>query len=202
MNNLITSMNKAEINQNNQEKVIDSILEGTERMARIPYVKRLLFCWWKWRNLSRNTLPPQLDLKNDHVDASRSRNDLINAGACDFEMFRLDRIINKRNLSRNTLPPQLDLKNDHVDASRSRNDLINAGACDFEMFRLDRIINKLEPSLKEAVYAFYGHRSLRGVIHAADELGICKRTMIRRLCRIDQAIAEALDELRNKEESC
>lgn len=155
MNNLIKSMNKAEINQNNQEKVIDSILEGTERMARIPYVKRLLFCWWKWRNLSRNTLPPQLDLKNDHVDASRSRNDLINAGACDFEMFRLD-----------------------------------------------RIINKLEPSLKEAVYAFYGHRSLRGVIHAADELGICKRTMIRRLCRADQAIAEALDELRNKEESC
>lgn len=155
MNNSITSMNKAEINQHNQEKVIDSILEGTERMARIPYVKRLLFCWWKWRNLSRNTLPPQLDLKNDHVDASRSRNDLINAGACDFEMFRLD-----------------------------------------------RIINKLEPSLKEAVYAFYGHRSLRGVIHAADELGICKRTMIRRLCRVDQAIAEALDELRNKEESC
>ncbi|WP_300875232.1 hypothetical protein [uncultured Parasutterella sp.] len=155
MNNSITSMNKAEIKQHNQEKVIDSILEGTERMARIPYVKRLLFCWWKWRNLSRNTLPPQLDLKNDHVDASRSRNDLINAGACDFEMFRLD-----------------------------------------------RIINKLEPSLKEAVYAFYGHRSLRGVIHAADELGICKRTMIRRLCRVDQAIAEALDELRNKEESC
>lgn len=155
MNNSITSMNKAEINQHNQEKVIDSILEGTERMARIPYVKRLLFCWWKWRNLSRNTLPPQLDLKNDHVDASRSRNDLINAGACDFEMFRLD-----------------------------------------------RIINRLEPSLKEAVYAFYGHRSLRGVIHAADELGICKRTMIRRLCRVDQAIAEALDELRNKEESC
>lgn len=148
-------MNKAEINQHNQEKMIDSILEGKERMARIPYVKRLLFRWWKWRNLSRNTLPPQLDLKNDHVDASRSRNDLINAGACDFEMFRLD-----------------------------------------------RIINKLEPSLKEAVYAFYGHRSLRGVIHAADELGICKRTMIRRLCRVDQAIAEALDELRNKEESC
>lgn len=145
-------MNKAEINPNNQEKVI---LKGSERMARIPYVKRLLFCWWKWRNCCRSTLPPQLDLKNDHVDASRSRNDLINAGACDFEMFRLD-----------------------------------------------RIINKLEPSLKEAVYAFYGHRSLRGVIHAADELGICKRTMIRRLCRVDQAIAEALDELRNKEESC
>lgn len=38
-------MNKAEINQHNQEKVIDSILEGKERMARIPYVKRLLFRW-------------------------------------------------------------------------------------------------------------------------------------------------------------
>lgn len=148
-------MNKT-IEQTNEQSLnnfFDDI--GTAPMTRIPYVKRLLFCWWKWRNLSRNTLPPQLDLKNDHVDASRSRNDLINAGACDFEMFRLD-----------------------------------------------RIINKLEPSLKEAVYAFYGHRSLRGVIHAADELGICKRTMIRRLCRVDQAIAEALDELRNKEESC
>lgn len=148
-------MNKAEINQHNQEKVIDSILEGTERMARIPYVKRLLFCWWKWRNLSRNNLPPQLDLKNDHVDASRSRNDLINAGACDFEMFRLD-----------------------------------------------RIINKLEPSLKEAVYAFYGHRGLRGLIHAADELGITKGSMSRRLSRADRAIAEALDEITNKEKSC
>ncbi|WP_370830275.1 hypothetical protein [Parasutterella sp.] len=155
MNNSITSMNKAEINQHNQEKVIDSILEGKERMARIPYVKRLLFRWWKWRNLSRNTLPPQLDLKNDHVDASRSRNDLINAGACDFEMFRLD-----------------------------------------------RIINKLEPSLKEAVYAFYGHRGLRGLIHAADELGITKSSMSRRLSCADRAIAEALDELRNKEKSC
>lgn len=155
MNNSITSMNKAEINQHNQEKVIDLILEGKERMARIPYVKRLLFRWWKWRNLSRNTLPPQLDLKNDHVDASRSRNDLINAGACDFEMFRLD-----------------------------------------------RIINKLEPSLKEAVYAFYGHRGLRGLIHAADELGITKRSMSRRLSCADRAIAEALDELRNKEKSC
>lgn len=155
MNNSITSMNKAEINQRNQEKVIDSILEGKERMARIPYVKRLLFRWWKWRNLSRNTLPPQLDLKNDHVDASRSRNDLINAGACDFEMFRLD-----------------------------------------------RIISKLEPSLKEAVYAFYGHRGLRGLIHAADELGITKSSMSRRLSCADRAIAEALDELRNKEKSC
>lgn len=155
MNNPLTSMNKAEINQNNQEKLIDSILEGTERMARIPYVKRLLFCWWKWRNLSRNTLPPQLDLKNDHVDASRSRNDLINAGACDFEMFRLD-----------------------------------------------RIINKLEPCLKDAVYAFYGHRGLRGLVHAADELGITKSSMSRRLSRVDRAIAEALDELRNKEKSC
>ena len=155
MNNSITSMNKAEIKQHNQEKVIDSILEGTERMARIQYVKRLLFCWWKWRNLSRNTLPPQLDLKNDHVDASRSRNDLINAGACDFEMFRLD-----------------------------------------------RIINKLEPSLKEAVYAFYGHRGLRGLVHAADELGITKSSMSRRLSRVDRAIAEALDEIRNKEKSC
>ena len=155
MNNSITSMNKAEINQHNQEKMIDSILEGKERMARIPYVKRLLFCWWKWRNLSRNTLPPQLDLKNDHVDASRSRNDLINASACDFEMFRLD-----------------------------------------------RIINKLEPSLKEAVYAFYGHRGLRGLIHAADELGITKSSMSRRLSCADRAIAEALDELRNKEKSC
>ena len=155
MNNSITSMNKAEINQHNQEKMIDSILEGKERMARIPYVKRLLFRWWKWRNLSRNTLPPQLDLKNDHVDASRSRNDLINAGACDFEMFRLN-----------------------------------------------RIINKLEPSLKEAVYAFYGHRGLRGLIHAADELGITKSSMSRRLSCADRAIAEALDELRNKEKSC
>lgn len=155
MNNSITSMNKAEINQHNQEKMIDSILEGKERMARIPYVKKLLFRWWKWRNLSRNTLPPQLDLKNDHVDASRSRNDLINAGACDFEMFRLD-----------------------------------------------RIINKLEPSLKEAVYAFYGHRGLRGLIHAADELGITKSSMSRRLSCADRAIAEALDELRNKEKSC
>lgn len=155
MNNSITSMNKAEINQHNQEKMIDSILEGKERMAQIPYVKKLLFRWWKWRNLSRNTLPPQLDLKNDHVDASRSRNDLINAGACDFEMFRLD-----------------------------------------------RIINKLEPSLKEAVYAFYGHRGLRGLIHAADELGITKSSMSRRLSCADRAIAEALDELRNKEKSC
>lgn len=149
MNNSITSMNKAEINPNNQEKVI---LKGSERMTRIPYVKRLLFCWWKWRNLSRNTLPPQLDLKNDHVDASRSRNDLINAGACDFEMFRLD-----------------------------------------------RIINALRPSLKDAAYAFYGHKTMRGMVHAADELGITKRTMFNRLCKLDRAIALKLDELANKE---
>lgn len=155
MNKSTTSMNKAEINQFNQEEVIDSILEGSERMARIPYVKRLLFCWWKWRNLSRNKLPPQLDMNNDRVDSSRKSSDLINAASCDFTMIRLD-----------------------------------------------RIISELHPTLKEAVFALYGHVGMRGVIHAADELGITKRSMIRRLCRADQAIAIELDKLRNKEKSC
>lgn len=155
MNNSTTSMNKAEINQFNQEEVIDSILEGSERMARIPYVKRLLFCWWKWRNLSRNKLPPQLDMNNDRVDSSRKSSDLINAASCDFTMIRLD-----------------------------------------------RIIKELNPTLRAAVFALYGHVGMRGVIHAADELGITKRSMIRRLCRADQAIAVELDKLRNKEKSC
>lgn len=155
MNNSTISMNKAEINQFNQEEVIDSILEGSERMTRIPYVKRLLFCWWKWRNLSRNKLPPQLDMNNDRVDSSRKSSDLINAASCDFAMFRLD-----------------------------------------------RIIKELNPTLRAAVFALYGHAGMRGVIHAADELGITKRSMIRRLCRADQAIAIELDKLRNKEESC
>lgn len=155
MNKSTTSMNKAEINQFNQEEVIDSILEGSERMARIPYVKRLLFCWWKWRNLSRNKLPPQLDMNNDRVDSSRKSSDLINAASCDFTMIRLD-----------------------------------------------RIISELHPTLKEAVFALYGHAGMRGIIHAADELGITKRSLIRRLCRADQAIAIELDKLRNKEESC
>lgn len=128
---------------------------GTAPMTRIPYVKRLLFCWWKWRNLSRNFLPPQLDMDNDRVDSSRKNSDMINAFSCDFNMIRLD-----------------------------------------------RIISELNPTLKEAVFALYGHAGMRGVIRAADELGISKRTMIRRLCQADQAIAIELDKLRNKEKSC
>ncbi|WP_418820147.1 hypothetical protein [Parasutterella excrementihominis] len=58
-------MNKT-IKQTNEQSLnnfFDDI--GTAPMTRIPYVKRLLFCWWKWRNLSRNKLPPQLDMNND-----------------------------------------------------------------------------------------------------------------------------------------
>lgn len=148
-------MNKT-IEQTNEQSVnnfSDDI--GNAPMTRIPYVKRLLFCWWKWRNLSRNKLPPQLDMNNDRVDSSRKNSDLINAASCDFRMFRLD-----------------------------------------------KIISGLRPSLKEAVFALYGHAGMRGVIHAADELGISKRSTIRRLCRADQAIAIELDKLRNKEKSC
>lgn len=148
-------MNKT-IEQTNEQSLnnfFDDI--GTAPMTRIPYVKRLLFCWWKWRNLSRNKLLPQLDMNNDRVDSSRKSSDLINAASCDFAMFRLD-----------------------------------------------RIIKELNPTLRAAVFALYGHAGMRGVIHAADELGITKRSMIRRLCRADQAIAIELDKLRNKEESC
>lgn len=148
-------MNKT-IEQTNEQSLnnfFDDI--GTAPMTRIPYVKRLLFCWWKWRNLSRNKLPPQLDMNNDRVDSSRKSSDLINAASCDFAMFRLD-----------------------------------------------RIIKELNPTLRAAVFALYGHAGMRGVIHAADELGISKSTMIRRLCRADQAIAMELDAIRNKEKSC
>lgn len=44
-------MNKTieQTNEQSMNNFFDDI--GTTPMTRIPYVKRLLFCWWKWRNL-------------------------------------------------------------------------------------------------------------------------------------------------------
>lgn len=90
-------MNKT-IEQTNEQSLnnfFDDI--GTAPMTRIPYVKQLLFCWWKWRNLSRNKLPPQLDMNKRPSGFVQKEQRFVNAASCDFAMFRLDRIIKELN---------------------------------------------------------------------------------------------------------
>lgn len=82
-----------------------------------------------------------------------------------------------------------------MDSTRRRNDLINARRVDFFMFGVDRIISELKENQKLAVYVVYGQKTLKGLADASAQLGISRITLIRRLCKADRAIEEALNEL-------
>lgn len=65
------------------------------KMSRIWWVSRLLKRWFRWRNSPRTRIACTLSLENDVVDSSRQSNDLINAAKVDFQMLRLDKLIDQ-----------------------------------------------------------------------------------------------------------
>lgn len=65
------------------------------KMSRIWWVSRLLKKWYRWRNSPRTRIACTLSLDNDVVDSSRKQNDLINAFGVDFQMLRLDKLIDQ-----------------------------------------------------------------------------------------------------------
>ncbi len=117
-------------------------------------------------------------------------------------MIRIPRIVKLlkrwhkwKNVCASPLHSPLCIENDVVDSTRRRNDLINARRVDFFMFKVDRIISELKENQKMAVYVVYGQKTLKGLADASAQLDVSRITLIRRLCKADRAIEEALNEL-------